>query len=172
MSYGQIQIEDRKFVKKQDYFLVSGFIRLIDCQYQYQYQYQYQCPTSIITLCIIYFLNFIDKYSSNIIISGDNNETITCNDKRRGNVYGSFWIHSLSKKIITYKILVNNQSTKKYSSVNSIGITSNDNYLIDQSLQEIGNTYYCLLNDGCAVSFARNRPNYLRENEDKISKLF
>ena len=132
--------------------VVSGYIRN---------NYKEDIPSSIITICVMYFLNLIGKCSSNIILSGVSNQNIVCNDGDLGIAYTSFWIHSLSKKVITCKILVNHQSSEKYSSMNSIGITSKDIYLVNESLQEAGNTYYCLSNDGDTIVWPEDIYEYV-----------
>ena len=158
----------KKYVNIRTHLTVYGYIRAHFDEYEY--------PSSISMLCLMYFLRIFDKYTSNITVSGDNNQTITSNDWRIGYGYGSFWIHSLSKTIIKYKILVNRQSAIEYKSNNTIGITRKDKYLVNESMNyhKDNNIFYDLMNDGVVVAYEseRREPIYRVGNDDKKLDVF
>ena len=138
----EINFNGTKYVSKDSHFLVFGFIR----EHQLLVS-DLIIPSPIYLLCLMYYYlqNYFGIHSSRIQVTGDQNETITSKESKDSCAYGYHWIHSMSNKLITYKIKINHGFNAYQDS--DIGISASDTF-IDEDFASSTNIYYAFDADG------------------------
>ena len=129
-----LNTEGLNYVDIRTYLLVYGYIRMNEKYLEFSCD---SIPLPIYHICLrfYYIVSLFGKHSKSIKIFGNQRNQMILDKVKGASVFGShtcyskYWIHSLSKYIITYKIKIN-QCQIQYSTI-CIGISSDDTIIDD-----------------------------------------